>query len=168
MERRKFLQLALASISALAFSRVCRIGKAFAADAGIEKLSLSDDEWKKKLKPEQYDVLRHEGTERPFTSELLHEMRKGTFACAGCGLELFSSDFKFDSGTGWPSFFDSIPGRLQTKNDYKMIVPRSEYHCARCGGHHGHVFDDGPKPTGLRYCNNGVALTFIPNVTQPS
>jgi peptide-methionine (R)-S-oxide reductase len=108
-------------------------------------------------------VLRKEGTERPFTSPLNDEKRDGEFACAGCGLVLFRSDQKFDSGTGWPSFFDTVEGRVETKRDFKLIVPRTEYHCARCGGHQGHVFNDGPQPTGLRYCNNGIALTFIPN-----
>ena len=107
-------------------------------------------------------MLREEGTERPFTSPLNNEKRKGTFVCAGCDLPLFESKTKYDSGTGWPSFYDVIPGRVETKIDHKLIYPRTEYHCARCGGHQGHVFDDGPKPTGLRYCNNGVALKFIP------
>lgn len=126
------------------------------------KVTMSDEEWKKRLTPEQYDVLRNEGTERAGSSPLNKEYRKGAFVCAGCGLELFTSDKKFDSGTGWPSFFDSIPGHVETSTDYKIGVPRTEYHCARCGGHQGHVFEDGPKPTGLRYCNNGVALRFIP------
>lgn len=126
-----------------------------------EKLILSDDEWKKRLDAKQYDVLRHEGTERAFTSPLNDEHRAGMFVCAGCELELFPSSYKFDSGTGWPSFFDTIQGHIETKTDYKIIAPRTEYHCARCGGHQGHVFNDGPKPTGLRYCNNGVALKFI-------
>jgi peptide-methionine (R)-S-oxide reductase len=121
----------------------------------------SDDEWRKELAPEAYDVLRHEGTERPFTSPLNDEHRPGIFACAGCALPLFSSAMKFDSGTGWPSFFTTIPGVFVEKTDHKLILPRTEYHCAKCGGHHGHVFDDGPPPTGLRYCNNGVALRFI-------
>jgi peptide-methionine (R)-S-oxide reductase len=128
----------------------------------IEKLKLTRDEWKQRLAPEQYRVLREEGTEAPFTSPLNNEKRKGMFACAGCGLALFPSEYKFESGTGWPSFYDVIPGHVETKTDYKIIAPRTEYHCARCGGHHGHIFEDGPKPTGLRYCNNGAALTFIP------
>jgi peptide-methionine (R)-S-oxide reductase len=128
----------------------------------VEPLLLTDAEWKKRLTPAQYGVLREEGTERPFTSALNDEKRKGIFQCAGCNLALFSSDMKFDSGTGWPSFFATLPGAVGTKRDFKMVLPRVEYHCARCGGHQGHVFDDGPKPSGLRYCNNGVALTFVP------
>ncbi len=124
------------------------------------KWQLSDADWKKRLSPEAYAVLRREATERPFTSPLNDEKRKGVFACAGCGYDLFASETKFDSGTGWPSFFDALPNALGTKTDYKLILPRTEYHCARCGGHQGHVFNDGPSPTGLRYCNNGVALTF--------
>jgi peptide-methionine (R)-S-oxide reductase len=127
----------------------------------IEPLVLTDAEWRKRLSPEQYAVMREEGTERPFTSVHNNEKRKGTFTCAGCDLPLFKSDMKFDSGTGWPSFFTTLPGAFRTKRDFKMILPRTEYHCARCGSHHGHVFDDGPAPTGLRYCNNGVALKFI-------
>jgi peptide-methionine (R)-S-oxide reductase len=128
----------------------------------VEPLSKSEAEWKRALDAAQFNVLRQEGTERPFSSPLNDEKRPGIFVCAGCTLPLFSSAMKFDSGTGWPSFFTLIPGHLGTKEDYKLIVPRTEYHCVRCGGHQGHVFDDGPQPTGLRYCNNGVALRFIP------
>jgi len=128
-----------------------------------DKVSWSKDEWQKRLSHEQFDVLRREGTERAHTSPLDKEKRAGVFACAGCGLPLFTSAMKFDSGTGWPSFFTFIPGALGTKGDRSIIfMPRTEYHCIRCGGHQGHVFDDGPPPTGLRYCNNGVALSFIP------
>jgi peptide-methionine (R)-S-oxide reductase len=124
---------------------------------------ISDAEWKKRLSPEAYDVLRHEGTERPFSSPLLKEHRKGVFACAGCGLALFKSDWKFESGTGWPSFYTEIPGALGKKVDHGLpFETRTEYHCAQCLGHQGHVFNDGPKPTGLRYCNDGVALKFVP------
>jgi peptide-methionine (R)-S-oxide reductase len=121
---------------------------------------LSDAAWKKRLSPEAYDVLRHEGTEPPGSSALLNEHRKGAFVCAGCGLALFRSEWKFESGTGWPSFYRAIPGALGTRTDHLLIVPRTEYHCAQCLGHQGHVFNDGPRPTGLRYCNDGVALRF--------
>ncbi len=124
------------------------------------RLTLTDAEWRARLSAAQYDVLRREGTERPGSSALNAEKRPGTYHCVGCDLPLFSHTMKFESGTGWPSFFDMLPGALQTRTDYKLILPRTEYHCARCGGHHGHVFKDGPKPTGLRYCNNGVALRF--------
>ncbi len=124
---------------------------------------LSDSEWKQRLSPAAYAVLRREGTERPFSSPLNGEKRAGTFLCAGCALPLFSSKAKYESGTGWPSFWEPLPKAIATKVDFKLIVPRTEYHCRRCGGHQGHVFDDGPRPTGKRYCNNGVALTFRPS-----
>ena len=127
-----------------------------------EPLKRSEDEWKKVLTAPQFEVLRREGTERSFTSPLNDEKRPGVFVCAGCRLPLFTSAMKFDSGTGWPSFFTTIPNVFETKRDFKLIWPRTEYHCVRCGGHHGHVFDDGPPPTGQRWCNNGVALGFIP------
>ncbi len=123
----------------------------------------STDEWRDALTPEQYKVLREEGTERSFTSPLNDEHRKGTFVCAGCGHPLFASDTKFDSGTGWPSFHTTIENAFETKSDRKLFMQRTEYHCANCGGHHGHVFEDGPEPTGLRYCSNGVALRFEPD-----
>ena len=123
---------------------------------------LSDGEWRAKLPPASFEVLRHEDTERPGSSPLLEEHRKGTFHCLGCGLALFKSEWKFESGTGWPSFYTAIPGALAKKVDLKIGVPRNEYHCAQCLGHQGHVFDDGPRPTGLRYCNNGVAIKFVP------
>ena len=122
---------------------------------------LSKEEWQQRLTEEQYNVLRKEGTERPWSSKLNDEKSSGTFACAGCGQPLFTSAMKFDSGTGWPSFYHAIEGALETRTDFKLVLPRTEYHCSRCGGHHGHVFEDGPQPTGLRYCNNGVALTFV-------
>ncbi len=128
-----------------------------------DKIDRPDADCKRELAPDAYRVLRHEGTERPFSSPLNDEHREGTFVCAGCGHPLFRSDMKFDSGTGWPSFFATLPGAFETKRDFRLILPRTEYHCARCGGHHGHVFDDGPAPTGLRYCNNGVALRFVPD-----
>lgn len=131
--------------------------------AASDKLALPAAQWKQRLTPVQFDVLREEGTERAFSSPLDREKRAGIFACAGCGLPLFTSAMKFDSRTGWPSFITVIPGAVGTKNDRKLLImTRTEYHCIRCGGHQGHLFDDGPPPTGLRYCNNGVALSFIP------
>ncbi len=126
------------------------------------KVTHTDAEWKAMLSPEAYDVLRHEGTERPFTSALLEEHRKGQFTCAGCQLALFSSDTKFDSGTGWPSFWQPLDGAVGTLQDSSFGMVRTAVFCAQCGGHLGHVFDDGPKPTGLRYCMNGVAMGFTP------
>ncbi len=123
---------------------------------------VSDADWKKRLPPASYGVLRHEDTERPGTSALLNEHRKGVFACLGCSLPLFRSETKYDSGTGWPSFFRAIDANLGKKSDFAIGYPRTEYHCAQCLGHQGHLFNDGPKPTGLRYCNNGVALKFVP------
>ena len=130
--------------------------------SGTAKVSLSDAEWKARLTAEQYRVLRHEGTEPPGSSALNREKRKGTYHCAGCELPLFSSATKYESGTGWPSFYQPLPDSIGTKTDYKLIFPRVEYHCVRCEGHQGHVFDDGPAPTGKPYCNNGVALKFVP------
>ncbi len=131
-------------------------------------LKLSAAEWKKKLSPAAYNVLREEGTEYAGSSPLNGEKRPGVFVCAGCNLALFTSAMKYDSGTGWPSFFTTIPGVFGTTTDFKLLYPRTEYHCARCGGHHGHIFNDGPQPTGQRYCNNGVALRFIPKAARPA
>jgi peptide-methionine (R)-S-oxide reductase len=132
-----------------------------------EALKLSKEEWHKRLNSSQFYILREEGTERPGSSPLNNEKRPGVFVCAGCGLPLFTSAMKYESGTGWPSFFTTIPGAFAASTDFKLILPRTEYHCARCGGHHGHVFDDGPPPTGKRWCNNGVALKFIPKKGNP-
>ena len=146
------------------------LGAFFSGAASAEAASKAQDpawqlgeaDWKKRLSPAAYKVLRQEGTERPFSSPLNGEKRPGTFVCAGCALPLFSSKAKYESGTGWPSFWQPLPKGIATKLDFKLIVPRTEYHCSRCGGHQGHVFDDGPKPSGKRYCNNGVALSFKP------
>ncbi len=131
-----------------------------------EAVKLSKDEWRKRLPPAAYKVLREDGTELAGTSSLDREKRAGVFVCAGCDLPLFTSAMKFDSGTGWPSFFTTIPGVFTEKTDYYLIYPRTEYRCKRCDGHHGHLFKDGPQPTGLRYCNNGVALKFIAKDTK--
>jgi peptide-methionine (R)-S-oxide reductase len=129
---------------------------------GTFEVVKTDDEWRRLLKPEAYKVLRHEATERPYSSPLNGEKRKGIFACAGCDLPLFSSETKFESGTGWPSFYQPLANAVETSTDSSLLMTRTEVHCRRCGGHLGHVFEDGPKPTGLRYCMNGVALTFRP------
>ena len=148
----------------LAASALAACGPAAAADpyatSPFRKLTAAD--WQKRLPAASFNVLRQEDTEQPFTSPLNNEHRAGTFACLGCDLPLFKSQWKFDSHTGWPSFYTAIAGALIKKSDFKIGIPRTEYHCARCLGHQGHVFDDGPRPTGLRYCNNGVALKFIP------
>jgi peptide-methionine (R)-S-oxide reductase len=124
--------------------------------------TLTDAQWRARLSPEAYDVLRHEGTEAAGSSPLDEEKRAGIYACAGCEKQLYDSRTKFDSGTGWPSFYAPLPGAIEKKTDLSLGIPRTEVHCSRCGGHLGHVFDDGPKPTGLRYCMNGVALDFHP------
>jgi peptide-methionine (R)-S-oxide reductase len=182
MNRRKWLQAMLGAAAASAIG-----GRALAAAApardidamrknwkaflppgfrppqATEPLKLTSAEWRKRLDKMQYYVLREEGTERAGTSPLDREKRPGAYVCAGCDLPLFTSEMKYDSGTGWPSFFTTIPDVFGTKKDYHLLfMPRTEYHCIRCGGHHGHVFDDGPPPTGQRWCNNGVALRFMP------
>src|SRR5512142_178908 len=138
-----------------------------AAEQGFE-LTLSDDDWRQRLTPEQYRVLRQHGTERAGTSPLDKEKRQGTFACAGCGQQLFESATKFNSGTGWPSFFQPRENAVGITTDRAFFMTRTEVHCARCGGHLGHVFEDGPPPTGLRYCMNGAALKFTPGPAPPS
>jgi len=156
--RRAFLRLT----GALALG-AGRAGARTASDAppAIPRLELPRQRWRELLPAEAYAVLFEQATERPFSSPLLKEARAGSYLCAACLLPLFRSETRFDSGTGWPSFFDAIPGRIGTRRDFALILPRTEYHCIRCGGHQGHVFDDGPQPTGRRYCNNGVALRFV-------
>lgn len=159
VDRRKVLGLGalLAAVAArLGLTRPAR-----AADRGFP-VSMSDEAWRDRLGPQAYRVLRHEGTERPYSSPLDREHRAGRFACAGCAAALFSSDAKFDSHTGWPSFFSPLDGAVAESRDWTLGIPRTEVHCARCGGHLGHVFNDGPRPTGLRYCMNGVAMRFEP------
>ena len=158
IDRRAFIGVAGAAGAALTFLSV---GRANGASRSFE-FALSDSEWRKRLGPERYRILREAGTERPYSSPLNKEHRRGTFACAGCGLPLFSSTTKFDSGTGWPSFFRPLPNAIVTKADHSLFMERTEVLCRRCGGHLGHVFDDGPRPTGLRYCMNGLALKFVP------
>ncbi len=142
------------------------LAEGFKAPLPSEPLKLSKEEWRKRLLPAAYSVLRDEGTERAGSSPLNNEHREGVFACAGCDLPVFTSAMKYESGTGWPSFFTTIPGVFETKTDYYLFQPRIEYHCTRCGGHHGHVFEDGPQPTGQRWCNNGVALKFVPKTRK--
>jgi peptide-methionine (R)-S-oxide reductase len=154
--RRRFLTDGAAGMAVLA---LCETGSFAAEQFEVTK---SDAEWRKILTPDQYAVLRHEATEPPYSSPLDKEKRRGTFACAGCGLELFSSATKFDSGTGWPSFWAPLKNAIGTRRDMSLGTIRTEVHCRRCGGHLGHVFDDGPEPTGLRYCMNGAAMVFKP------
>jgi peptide-methionine (R)-S-oxide reductase len=160
MDRRNFLVSATALAVASPLTSVAAAADPYAATPW-RKLSPAD--WQKRLPPASFRVLRQEDTEAPYSSPLNEEHRSGTFACLGCGLPLFKSQWKFDSHTGWPSFYTEIPGALGKKSDFKLVLEeRTEYHCARCLGHQGHIFNDGPRPTGLRYCNNGVALKFTP------
>ncbi|WIG50029.1 MAG: Peptide-methionine (R)-S-oxide reductase MsrB [Afipia sp.] len=161
---RRILLASAMSLAAFSAFRWLGLGSARAGEKSAQKFEIEKTpaEWRKQLSAAQYNVLREAGTERPFTSPLNNEKRKGTFACAGCDLPLFSSDTKFDSGTGWPSFYQALPNAIVEKSDRSYMMVRTETLCRRCGGHLGHVFDDGPKPTGLRYCMNGLALTFKP------
>ena len=156
-DRRHFLTLAGSGVAAFALFG-CK--GATASPPETFEVNLSDAAWKKKLSPAAYQILRREGTETPYTSPLNKEHRAGTFACAGCALPVFSSKTKFESGTGWPSFWAPLPNAVRTRVDGSFGMARTEVHCRRCGGHLGHVFDDGPKPTGKRYCMNGAGMTF--------
>ena len=163
MDRRLFIAGAITAVSTLAAGRgINAATNSSPMKSDFPPIEKTREEWRQLLQAQQYQVLFEEGTERPWTSPLNDEKRDGTYVCAACYLPLFLSETKFDSGTGWPSFYQSIEGNTGTKRDWKLIIPRTEYHCARCGGHQGHVFDDGPQPTGKRWCNNGVALRFIP------
>lgn len=163
MQTRRKAVMLLAVAGAAVLSARWLSGGAQAEKAKSFEIAKSADEWKKLLTPAQYYVLREHGTERPGTSPLNREKRKGVYSCAGCDLPLFSSETKYESGTGWPSFYDVLPDAVGTQTDRSLFMTRTEVHCRRCGGHLGHVFNDGPKPTGLRYCMNGVALKFTPD-----
>ncbi len=161
MNRRQLLASAAGFATIAAVGRFSMLASVSHAEEKFE-IEKTADEWRAILTPEQFAVLREEDTERPFSSPLNDEHRKGVFACAGCDLDAYSSDAKFDSGTGWPSFYEPLANAVGTREDNSLFSKRIEVHCRRCGGHLGHVFDDGPKPTGLRYCMNGLALAFKP------
>jgi peptide-methionine (R)-S-oxide reductase len=165
MKRRDILIGGAGVFAAVAVPALLRAGK---AKAETFEITHSEDEWRRLLTPAQFNVLRQHGTERPFTSALNDEHRAGVFRCAACDLPLYRSETKFDSGTGWPSFYAPIEDAVRTANDFSLILRRTEVHCRRCGGHLGHVFDDGPPPTGKRYCMNGVALKFAPAASGPA
>ncbi|MCW2307960.1 peptide-methionine (R)-S-oxide reductase MsrB [Rhodobium gokarnense] len=162
MKRREFLIVGGAVVAAAAGS-FAYLGGSFAEEKGVEgnfEITKTPEEWRAELTEAEFAVLREEDTERAYTSDLLKEKREGTYVCAGCALPLYSSETKFDSGTGWPSFYAAIDGAVGTKEDNSLFMTRTEVHCRRCGGHLGHIFDDGPPPTGKRHCINGVALDF--------
>lgn len=162
MNRRRFVMSAsVVALTPLVIQRLST--EAIAAHGEIDKIQKTEAEWREILTKQEFYILREEGTEQRRTSELNDEKRAGTYICAGCELALFKSEWKYDSGTGWPSFYRVMADHIKTKTDFKMVWPRTEYHCARCGGHQGHVFDDGPEPTGKRWCNNGAALDFVPS-----
>lgn len=172
MERRTFVKTAAGVLGALTVpawllernrARARGIDVSRAGSQEVGELDKSEEAWRRILTEEEFEILREAGTEPPNSSPLNEEKRDGTFICAGCYLPLFSSETKFMSGTGWPSFYAPIDdAHVETKRDFKLVFPRTEYHCARCGGHQGHIFDDGPEPTGERWCNNGLALDFVP------
>jgi peptide-methionine (R)-S-oxide reductase len=168
MQRRKFLLYTGVTTMGVSTSGILSRAHGYYEDLKLEtdppeitKLDLSDKEWKERLPDGPYRILRHEDTERSGSSELNEEKREGDYVCAGCGLLMFSSEMKYESGTGWPSFFEAVDKNVEIKTDFRLIYPRKEYHCARCGGHQGHVFNDGPQPSGKRWCNNGLALKFV-------
>ena len=168
MINRRALFVAGVAFSALAVSVRFGRSQTMSTTETIDYRKLSDMDWRQRLTADQYMILRHHGTERPGSSPLNKEKRKGTFTCAGCDLPLFSSDTKFESGTGWPSFYQPLANAVETRTDRSLFMTRTEVHCSRCLGHLGHVFDDGPPPTGLRYCMNGVALKFAPQAGSSS
>ena len=162
--KRRVLLKSLTTLAILPLIAACSRGQAIASTTNtVIPLDKPNEAWRKSLSPEAYQVLFEEDTERPSTSALNYEDRDGVFICAACYLPLFESAYKYESGTGWPSFTQPIAGHVETKRDFKMIIPRTEYHCARCGGHQGHLFNDGPPPRRERWCNNGVALQFVPD-----